>query len=163
MALEPISRGDLPGNDFEDNFDMPPPWTKQGEYFPKKEAKTEAELQVQAANYLRRCYPQVLFHHDAHSAVQVHIQTAQHAKAKGVMKGWPDLMVMRPRGGYAGLFVELKKPGLRLYKVRSGAPYNEHFSTQLAVHEELREAGYAVEVAQSLTSFKQIIDNYMQA
>lgn len=31
------------------------------------------------------------------------------AMADGYMKGWPDIQVVEPRGGYYGLFIELKK------------------------------------------------------
>lgn len=145
------------------DFVMPEPWQKQGDYAPKVPARTEAELQTQCANYLRRCYPQVVFHHDAHAAVDVHVTKAVAAKAAGTCKGWPDLAIMLPRSGYAGMFVELKRPGLRLYKVRSGEPYNNHFAAQLAVHRQLEAAGYKVAVVQDAATFAAEVDKYMGA
>ena len=37
-----------------------------------------------------------------------HIAVARKLKAEGVKKGFPDLQLNLPRGGYAGLFIELK-------------------------------------------------------
>lgn len=149
--------------ELDSDFVLPPVFQKQSDYWPTKAAKTEAELQAQVAKYLRTCYPQVIFHHDAHAAVNVHIKTAQAAKARGVCKGWPDLAIMCPRGSYHGLFLELKKPGLRLYKVRNSKPYNEHFEAQLALHERLRAQGYAVVVVQDFADATTVINKYMTA
>jgi hypothetical protein len=37
-----------------------------------------------------------------------HIAVARKLKAEGVKKGFPDLQLNLPRGGFAGLFIELK-------------------------------------------------------
>lgn len=143
------------------DFEQPAPWIKQGAYIPTTTARTEADLQIQVAAFLKRCYPQVLFQHDAHAAVNVHINTALKAKAMGARKGWPDLNIALPRGGYPGLYLELKKPGLRLFKKKDGAPYNEHFAEQLSIHERLRAAGYFVAVVQTLEAAVSVVDAYM--
>ena len=38
-----------------------------------------------------------------------HITIARRMKAEGVKRGVPDMMLPFPSGGYAGLFIELKK------------------------------------------------------
>jgi len=40
---------------------------------------------------------------------QRHIAVAAKLKAEGVRKGFPDMMLLKPMGGYFGLFVELKR------------------------------------------------------
>jgi hypothetical protein len=40
---------------------------------------------------------------------QRHIAVAAKLKAEGVRKGFPDMMLLKPVGGYYGLFIELKR------------------------------------------------------
>lgn len=40
---------------------------------------------------------------------QRHIAVAAKLKAEGVRKGFPDMMLLKPAGGYFGLFIELKR------------------------------------------------------
>lgn len=58
-------------------------------------------------------------------------------KAEGVRKGFPDLGLPIARGGWHGLFVEMK---------RAGEAFREPDSDQTAWHEALRTQGYKVVV-----------------
>lgn len=40
---------------------------------------------------------------------QRHPAVAAKLKAEGVRKGFPDMMLLKPSGGYFGLFIELKR------------------------------------------------------
>jgi hypothetical protein len=56
-------------------------------------------------------------------------------------KGWPDLTILTPRGGYHGLFLEIKSEGTRLAK-RDGTPASEHIARQELTMRLLAKAGY---------------------
>ena len=77
--------------------------------------------------------------------------TAANLKAEGVLAGVPDLMLATPRNGRAGLFLELK--------TRTGTVKPE----QKAVHEALREQGYAVDVARGYEAAKAVIVGYLES
>lgn len=62
-------------------------------------------------------------------------------KAEGVKAGVPDLMLPVPRGAYAGLWIEMKKPSERMK--RNGGRSDK----QVEWHKKLVEQRYAVVVA----------------
>lgn len=66
-------------------------------------------------------------------------------KAEGVKPGVPDVMVAWPYGGYAGLFLELKRPEDREKDRKAGTLGK----SQEPWHDRLRGRGYAVAVAYS--------------
>lgn len=128
---------------------------------------TEADLQTNVCEYLRRRWPGVCF--NAPSAVQFTNVVAQ-AKAKrlGANSSYPDLLIFRACGGYHGLMIEFKAPGKTLYK-KDGTPRREsvgkdgvtHFEKQLQMHEQLRAEGYAVYVVQEFSVAVRIIEEYL--
>jgi hypothetical protein len=69
--------------------------------------------------------------------------TAARLKATGTKSGIPDVMLAAARGGYHGLFIELKRPdavGPNGKKQRKGAVSNR----QISATNELRVQGYCV-------------------
>ncbi len=76
--------------------------------------------------------------------------TAALLKSEGVRAGAPDLMLAVPRGGYHGLFIELKR-------IRNGrvTPDQREFLTDLQKRE------YCVRVAKGFNDAKTIIEDYI--
>lgn len=58
-----------------------------------------------------------LIHHSPNGG-QRHIVTATRFKAMGTLAGFPDLFVFIARGGFNGLFIELKKPKGRVSAIQ---------------------------------------------
>ena len=94
------------------------------------------------------------------------------AKAKRVQgcRAWPDLFIAETRGDAidgeiwcAGLFIELKKAGTRLY-LKDGKTMvaNEHYREQAEVLKQLRIRGYKAVFATGFDETKQIIDEYLK-
>lgn len=128
---------------------------------------TESELQIAVADYLRLRYPSVLFHSDYGSGVRLTIgQAVRQKRQNGGRRAWPDMFIAKPKYEvarvmkYAGLMLELKKEGARLYK-KNGEPASEHIAEQAQVLEKLREEGYAAEFAVGFDEAKKIIDDYL--
>lgn len=72
------------------------------------EYKTEAELQTAVVNYIKRRWPYVRYCASLGGQYQKHISQRKKAKATGYVAGFPDLQILSARGGYFGLFIEIK-------------------------------------------------------
>ena len=77
---------------------------------------------------------------------------ARKLKAEGVRRGVPDLCLCLPRGGYHGLFIELKR-------LKGGQVSAE----QKAWISALRGQGYRAEVCKGATEAWDVIREYVQA
>lgn len=93
------------------------------------------------------------------SALITHIPNGEHRdprvavklKQMGVKPHWPDILVAIPRGGYCGLFIELKRA--KGGKVDAG---------QERLHNMLKASGYRVEVCRgaerAITTLTEYLD-----
>lgn len=137
---------------------------------------SEANVHQAAVNYVRRKYPNVLIRTDYAAGLKLTIgQARKHKAMQGGMRSWPDLQLAKPVGQYHGLFVELKKDGVKLlrdkdarkiladdYKLRlAGDWWDLHTEEQAHMLERLREDGYAATFAVGLDDFMQVVDTYM--
>lgn len=131
---------------------------------------TELELQMQVADYLRLQYPGILFHSDFGSGIKLTMgQAIKQKRLQGGRRSWPDMFIAEPRtvsdGRFsyskAGLFLELKRDGVRVFKKNGELVADEHIREQAAVLDELRERGYAAEFACGFDEAKEIIDGYL--
>ena len=77
-------------------------------------------------------------------------KTGARLKREGVKAGVPDIHLPVPRGGYASLYIELKKPG--------GKPR----PNQLAWINQLRDAGNRVEVCDNLDDAIAATERYLE-
>lgn len=76
--------------------------------------------------------------------------TAKRLKAEGVIAGMPDILLCAARGGYHGLFIEMKRT--------KGGKLSE---AQRSLHGSLRWAGYAVNVCKGFDYARQIVEMYL--
>ena len=111
---------------------------------------TESGLQAACHVWFHNTHPALrglgfMIHNDGYKN---QIQSAQDT-ARGVVRGIPDWCLAVPRGGYHGLYVELKVNG------------NKPSPVQLKRHEQLRAQGYRVEVRLALEPFQQLITEYL--
>lgn len=131
---------------------------------------TESDIQAMVADYLRLRYPSVLFHSDYGSGIKLTIgQAIRQKRLNGGRRSWPDMFIAEPRTVvkdgdkyfYAGLFIELKRPGTRILTKRGMLVANEHIREQFDMLELLRKSGYAAEFACGFDEAKKIIDEYL--
>lgn len=116
---------------------------------PHRKVQHEARLQQACVRWYRlthRDYP-VLFH--IPNGGRRNAREAAHFKAEGVVAGVPDLFLAAPRGGYAGLFIEMK------------AGRNTESEQQKKVRALLEQAGYRCTICRSLDEFVQVVDGYL--
>lgn len=144
---------------------------------------TELELQAQVADYLRLQYPDVLFHSDFGSGIKLTPgQAVKQKRLQGGRRSWPDMFIAEPKNVKAeckvitdgdaieeahfleqkyGLFIELKRPDVKIYKKNGELVSNEHIREQARMLEELRRRDYMAEFAVGFDEAKKIIDEYL--
>ena len=74
---------------------------------------------------------------------------AARLKREGVLAGCPDIAMNRARGGYHGLFIEMKTAKGRLTNF------------QTIVHTDLQAEGYLVKIARSWEEAREIVEKYL--
>ncbi len=133
--------------------------------------QTEAQLQVQVADYLRLQYPNVLFHSDYGSGVKLTMsQAVMQKRQNGGRRSWPDIIIAKPGYEYISddvkqlrfaLFIELKREGTRIFKKDGALVSDEHIREQFDLLEDLRRCGYEARFACGFEEAKKIIDEYL--
>lgn len=116
------------------------------------------------AMYLRLQYPVIIFHYDLAGLNLSRVQAGM-MKVIQFHRGFPDLFIAEPKIicgiQYAGLFIEVKAEGTRLYKKNLEAA-TPHLQEQMEFHEGLRLKGYKCEFGVGWDECKNIIDNYLK-
>lgn len=87
--------------------------------------------------------------HHSPNGGQRHIKTATRFKAMGVKAGFPDLFLFVPRGGYHGLFIELKTDRGSLS------------DKQKIMMDRLNAQGYRCELCRGYDSAISVIEGYL--
>ena len=137
---------------------------------------TELELQAQVADYIRLQYPDVIFHSDFGSGIKLTMgQAIKQKRLNGGRRAWPDMFIAEPKkvviskgehtrlvAGYHGLFIELKREGVRIFKQDGKLVADEHIREQFDMLADLRHRGYAAEFACGFDEAKKLIDDYMK-
>lgn len=122
----------------------------------------EIEIQVALIKYLRLQYPKALYNAaQVLSAIPLDKgKYAQKMKAAGNTSGWPDILIAEARGGFHGLFIELKSETAKVFLKRSGKPATPHIAKQIETLEALRERGYKAELCIGFDAAKKVLDDY---
>lgn len=120
----------------------------------------EYQICKDIATYMRYQYPGVIYRFDM---AGLNLSKAQAGMNKAIQngKGWPDLFIAEPIGGWSGLFIELKKDGEKLFN-KKGFPATPHIAEQFLIIERLRSKGYHADFAVGFDEAKEQIDNYMK-
>lgn len=121
----------------------------------------ESATQTMVADYLRLRYPSVIFHSDSAAGIKLTMGQAVRVRRMQSGRAFPDLFVCEPRGGYHGLFIELKREGTRVYLRDGSLTADPHIREQAAVLGELRKRGYKAEFGIGFQACRDIIDGYL--
>tara|TARA_R100000742_G_C4279010_1_gene102649 strand:- start:780 stop:1040 length:261 start_codon:yes stop_codon:yes gene_type:complete len=79
------------------------------------------------------------------------MKQAKKAKATGYVKGFPDVQILNARGGYFGLFLELKL-NKRCYPTKEQKEWIK----------DLNQLGYKAEICKGIDEAMNCIDTYMK-
>lgn len=114
---------------------------------------TEAQEQrflFQWAGLAEQQYPELKLLHHIPNGGKRDARTAANLKKEGVKAGVPDIFLPVGRGGYLGLYIELK-----VGKNKTSLKQKEWI-------EKLRQQGYRVEVCYGWLEAKEEIEQYMK-
>jgi hypothetical protein len=119
--------------------------------------KQEENLHIAICNYLKLQYPNVIFTSEA-SGVRMTI--GQAVKLKKMRSGGklPDLWILEPRGGYHGLFLEIKAEGILK---KDGSFKTKHIEEQNDTIQDLLDKGYHATFVVGFDEAKDEIDSFM--
>jgi len=123
----------------------------------------EDKLQAAVVTYLKLNY-NALYCASLGGQYQKYDSQKLKAKRTGYKKGFPDLFIYEPRGGYNGLAIELKALGSSPFK--KNGDYKKDYGiggkrySQTEWIENLRLRGYKAEFCTGFDDAKEKIDNY---
>jgi hypothetical protein len=123
----------------------------------------EFELQSAICRYLSYEYKDVLFLSDTIASLK--LTPAQASRNKKIQKfgfSCPDLLILEPRNGYCGLFIELKVETPFKKNGEIKASKDDHLENQLQAIEKLNQKGYKALFSWGFDMTKEIIDNYLK-
>lgn len=126
------------------------------EFIPKdpKLLPTEEDEQIALLNWANvesRTRPELALLYHIPNGGKRSKREAARFKAAGVKSGVPDIFLPVPRGGYHGLYIELKR-------LRGGTVSRE----QKEWHEALKAQGYAVQVCKGWIEAAYVLDDYLK-
>ena len=148
---------------------------------------TEHDIYAQIADYMRYQYPDVIYRFDLAADLKLSIGQARKHKRLQHYRGYPDMFIAEPRVRhttdytfgiklgegeadgtiyyammFAGLYLEIKKPGTRIFTKKGLLVADEHIREQYDMLESLRQRGYKAEFAIGFDEAKRIIDEYLR-
>ena len=133
----------------------------------------EHDIYKMIADYLRYQYPTVIYRFDLAADLKLTMGQASKHKRLQRYRGYPDLFIaettiskIRQKDGsytaYSGLYLEIKKDGVRIFKKDGTLVSDEHIREQFDMLADLRHKGYAAEFACGFDEAKKLIDDYMR-
>lgn len=123
---------------------------------------TELTIQTQVADYLRLRYPSVIFHSDFGSGIKLTPgQAIKQKRLQGGHRAWPDMFIAEPRNGKHGLFIELKRDGVKIYTKKGPLVADNHIREQFDMLADLRQRGYEAQFACGFDAAVELIDSYL--
>ena len=111
---------------------------------------SEESLQKGFIKYINLRYPKIRYCASL-GGIRTSMKQAIKAKATGYVKGFPDVQILVPRGGFFGLFIELKLN-------KKSYPTKE----QKAWIDDLNTAGYMAVVCKGYEEACNVLDSYMR-
>ncbi len=123
------------------------------------EADEQAAL-FRWAEFHRRYYPELALLNGSLNGVRLTIGQAVKAKKQGMRSGFPDIFLPVARGGYHGLFIELKVEPYRNH--RNKTVYPKVSKNQKWWIEELTKHGYRAVICKGFDVAMTETLNYLQ-
>ena len=126
----------------------------------KHRARKEESMQLALCKYIMLKYPNVIFTAEA-SGVRTSYVDAAKLKMMRSPGAHADMIILEPRGVYAGCILELKHAGKNPFRLDGTIRDDKHIRAQDEMIDRLRSKGYYSAFAVGLDQGMRIIDHYM--
>jgi hypothetical protein len=127
----------------------------------KDRPRLEEDTHREICNYIRLKYPDVIFMSDG-SGLKLPMGIAKKYAALKSGRGIPDLFIAEPRGGYGGMFLEIKREETVIFTKEGKLYSDKHLHEQAVVLDRLMHRGYASYFAIGVRMASDLIDEYMK-
>lgn len=134
-----------------------------------KNNKFEEQIQIAFSNYIKLQYPDVIFSSES-SGIRLTMGQAMKAKRQRSEDKLPDMNIAEARGGYCGLYFELKEPdnspfmkdGKTLKRKFNKKTGLDSIAEQACTLDRLKAKGYFAQFVIGLDEAIRIFDWYMK-
>ena len=123
--------------------------------------KPEQIVATQIAGHIKRYHPLIIHRFDLAADMPLTPGQAQRAKQLQGYPGYPDLLIAEPRGGYHGLYMEIKENYAKVFKKDGTYKKSDHLDKQRIMRKRLKHRGYKVEWGLGTEDSKDKIDRYL--
>lgn len=123
----------------------------------------ESQLREQLTWWVRTQYPGAIYRWDLAADLKLSMPQAARHKRLHPERGYPDLLLLEPRAGFAGAFFELKAENAKVYKPNGELYADKHLEEQAAMMNKLRAKGYYADFAQGFDEAVEKISAYLNA
>ena len=113
------------------------------------------------ASWIARDYPDILFRSDLGGIRLTKSLAVQAKRLQAGGRGWPDIFIAEPRGGFLGLFGEIKTDRSDVFTLKGELRQDQHTLEQAAILERLRARGYKANFWLGLEHGWQMIKQYL--
>ena len=127
---------------------------------PKKKQKKEEIMQVQIAQYLKLTHPDIIFRMDM-GGIRLNIGQAVLWSRMQSGRAYPDCFIAEPRGGYFGLYIELKHSKDEVYTKKGELRNLRHIIEQNEMLIKLSHKGYVASFSYGFEHTVTLIENYL--
>lgn len=121
---------------------------------------SEDRVHTAVCKVIKLKYKKVIFTSDLSGVIMDWKSAKKTAKMRSESK-IPDLLIFEPRGGWAGLFIELKATKEKLYKKDGSLKETAHINDQKDMLERLLDKGYKATFAGGMDEILKVVADYM--
>jgi hypothetical protein len=125
-----------------------------------KRLRSEESMQLALCKYIMLKYPDVIFTAEA-SGVRTSYVDAAKLKLMRSSGAHADMIILEPRGIYAGCILELKQNKKNPFRQDGTIRQDQHVRAQAAMLDRLKKKGYYSCFAVGLDQGMKLIDHYM--
>lgn len=123
--------------------------------------KPEEIIQRDFSIYIRENYPNVIFFSDGSGIFMPKVIAMKFSILKS-SKSIPDMFISEARGGYFGLYIELKDGKDKIYGKNGKTLKNKHIKAQFEMSDKLNNKNYASVFCYSTSHAIDVFNDYMK-